>query len=939
MLKRYALGTLSLAIAVLSTAQTFTNATSSLPVTTASGGCVGVTDMDGDGLDDVATLDGSDQFRVFYQNPDGSFTDYDYGTVSTEAQWGFALGDIDNNGHKDLISGGSYDGVHYLSITSRGVATMASLNNGSLYTQCVNMADVNNDGHADYFACHDDGAPRIWLNDGSGNLAYDITGFDFMTNPATDMSGNYGSVWTDFDNDGDIDLYIAKCRQGVNSQADPRRWDRLFVNDGNGNYTDQAAAYGVENRWQTWSVDFGDVDNDGDLDLVATNHDNTIQLFENDGTGHYTEVTAGSGLEETGFFLQSHFEDFDNDGFLDLLVAGGVSFYFQGNGDLTFTEVTGLLPAAKVLHSFGIGDLNNDGFRDVFASYGDGYVSPDPSFPDRLWLNTPNANHWLDVKFEGTTSNRDGIGARATIYGPWGVQIREVRAGESYGIVNSFTAHFGLGPNTQVDSLVVSWPSGTVDTYTNIPADQAITALEGVCLSPTASITTAGSPIVCTGGAPLTLTANPGYTYLWSTGGTTQSIDVTAGGAYTVTIDDGQGCTGQTSITVAQDPDETPTVSASGETTICALDEVTLTSSAATGYQWSNGATTQSITVNAAASYTVTVTGTCGSYTSIPVVVDVLTAAAAPAANDVTIPVPGTADLTATGDSISWFDVAVGGTPVGAGDTWTTPFLNVTTSFWAEDAVVYGGGTSYGGRTTNATPGAYHTNADNYLVFEANEDFILRSVKVYANGTANRTIGLVELNGGTVLAQSTISIPDGESRVQLDFNVPAGGPYGLRVIGGNPQLWRDANGSNPVFPYALGSLGTITGTTVGAPNTLNFYYFFYDWEVEEPTTLCAGPRTEVLVTVGPVGIGETTGAAGLTVFPNPADDLVTIGWPAATGEVVVDVLDITGRIVRTTRAGAATGRMELDVDALAAGDYTVRVRVAGATAVQRLVVR
>jgi hypothetical protein len=109
--------------------------------------------------------------------------------------------------------------------------------------------------------------------------------------------------------------------------------------------------------------------------------------------------------------------------------------------------------------------------------------------------------------------------------------------------------------------------------------------------------------------------------------------------------------------------------------------------------------------------------------------------------------------------------------------------------------------------------------------------------------------------------------------------------------------------------------------------------------VEEPTTLCAGPRTEVEVTVGPVGIGETSGASGLTVFPNPADDLVTIGWPAATGEVVVDVMDITGRIVRTTRGGAATGRMDLDVAALAAGDYTVRVRVAGAIAVQRVVVR
>ncbi len=941
MLKRYALGALTLATAVLSTAQTFTNASALLSHTASGAACVGVTDMDGDGLDDIIQLDMSTHVYVLYQNPDHTFVTYDYGQVDASSQWGWAIADLNNDGHKDICSGVST--TRFLSITARGVYTLTNLNGPTIFTQCMTMADWDNDGKVDVFACNDVGPSNIWITDNSGTPIYDATFMPWATSctgTAGDMSGNYGSTATDFDNDGDIDLHISHCRQGVNDPADCRRWDRLFVNDGTNNYSDLAATYGLQNQEQVWTTDFGDIDNDGDLDAFSTTHSSTLMLFLNDGTGHFTNATAGSGLENTtGFFLQGKMEDMDNDGYIDIMTGSAEHFFHNNGGNGTFTEVTGKFPAAKQMHSMALGDLNVDGFQDVYATYGDGYVDGDPTFPDRLWLNTPNGNHWINVRLRGVQSNRDGVGGRVTITGPWGTQIREVHAGESYGIVISTNLHFGLGAETVIPTLTVTWPSGQVDTYTNVPADQNITVLEGSCISPVASISTSGNAVVCTGGAPLTLTANPGYTYLWSTNETSQSIDVTAGGTYTVTIDDGSGCTGQTSIMVAQDPDETPTVSASGETTICALDAVTLTSSAASGYLWSNGATTQSITVNTANSYTVTVNGTCGDYTSAATVVDVLAAASAPPAADVNIPTPGTADLTATGDTISWYDVAVGGTPVGAGNTWTTPFLNTNTSYWAEDAIVYGGAQFYGGRTNNASPGAYHNNADNYLIFDATSDLIIRSVKVYANGAGNRTIGLVDYNLGTVLAQATINVPTGESRIQLDFAVPAGGPYGLRVIGGNPQLWRDGNGSNPTFPYALGTLGTITGTTVAAPNTTNYYYFFYDWEVEEPTTLCAGPRTEVQVTVGPVGVIEQAGANGVNLFPNPTDAQLTLTFPAASGDVLVDVLDITGRLVMAQRGSAATGRVEMDVNALSAGDYTVRVRVAGNTTNQRVVVR
>ena len=480
------LRTLSLLIGCMqlsaSMAQSFTLSTSILTNQSArSGGCVGIADMDGDGLDDLILLHQSKTLSIDYQTADGSFTSYAYGNVSNSSQWGMAVGDVDNDGHKDLVSGGNGDGVHFVEISGRGVYTpVTNLNNGSMFMQCMNMMDMNNDGWLDVFGCHDNAAPRTWLNNGSGSLTYNAW-INYATSPSSDMSGNYGSTWTDFDNDGDVDLYITKCRQGVNNSSDPRRWNRLFVNDGSNNYTDQALAYGVQNREQSWSSDFADIDNDGDLDLITTNHSTTIQLFINDGTGHYTNATSGSGLEYSNFFLQTKCADLDNDTYIDLLVTEG-NYYFHNNGNGTFTRITNLLPhpsQSYTLHSFAMGDMNHDGAIDIYASYGTGYVDPSGSRDDELYLNNGNSNHWIDFELEGTESNRDAVGARVTLYGAWGVQMREVRAGESYGIVNSFNCHFGLGTYTEVDSAIVRWPSGTTDRYYNLAADQWVVVNEG----------------------------------------------------------------------------------------------------------------------------------------------------------------------------------------------------------------------------------------------------------------------------------------------------------------------------------------------------------------------------------------------------------------------------------------------------------------------------
>lgn len=919
----------------------FTNASDRKSTVTASGGCMGVVDMNNDGLDDMAILHNSRIFQVDYQNSDGTFTLVDYGTVSNSSQWGWAIGDIDNNGHKDMVSGGNYDGTHYVRVNAVGDGNLINLTGPNVYTQAMSIGDIDNDGRLDAFVCNDVGPNNLWFANTNGDLESNNSYINWATSPSSDMSGNYGSCFTDFDSDGDIDLHIAKCRQGVNDPNDPRRWNRLFVNDGSNSYSDQAPAYNLQIRNQTWTADFGDYDNDGDLDMVATNHDATIQLFENVNNTTFVDVTAGCGMEYNGFFLQSKFADMDNDGFLDVLIAGGDEHFFKGNGDGTFTRITDLFPAGRDMHSFATGDLNNDGFLDVFANYGTAYVTPDPGQPDRLWMNDGNDNHWFTVRLKGTVSNRDAVGTQVRIVGPWGTQVREVKAGESYGMVTTFACNFGLGEHTTIPTLIIRWPSGIEETFNNLPADQTVTVIENTCISPVATISTETAPIICGNGDALTLTANDGFDYTWSTGETTREIEVTESGAYTVTIDAGNGCTGTTSIFVQESPDETPTVTVTGLLPSCEGEQIQLTSSTAASYNWNNGAGNgQSIAVTTPGSYAVTIEGVCGQFTSAAVEVEFLDAPDAPEAFGASIPPNTSASLSANGDNIQWYDVATGGTAIATGNTFITPDLNTDMTYWVSASTEHGGDVGFGGATNKTNNGIYHTNADNYQLFMAYSDMIINSVKVYANSAGNRTIAVVDQGNGSTIATGTFMIPNGESRVELDFVVPEGGPYGLRVVGGNPGLWRDGQGSNPSYPYALGDLGVMTSSTASGSNATQYYYFFYDVEVSSPSTMCEGPRTEVVVNLAPTGMAEDGKNSTFNLWPNPTSGLLTIDLGGINGPVTVELTDLAGRTVQRTGLDQVQGgRATLDLGGLAPGGYTITIQHAAGRAMGRLVRR
>lgn len=451
-----------------------------------SGAPMGIADMNGDGLDDIIRLDGASTIRIDYQPSTGSsFTGFTYGQLQG-SQWGLAIADADENGFNDMFTGGGYNGLKLLKADDLGFSyNLSTISILPIFLQTANFADIDNDGHSDIFACNDVGLSHPYRNDGSGNYSYDLGLINAVSTVPSDNSGNYGSVWTDYDSDGDLDLYISKCRQGVSDPNDGRRLNLLFQNDGNGNFTDVAEAAGLLPHGQSWAADFADIDNDGDMDCLVLNHDIASNLYINDGNNQFTDIMATSGMANAlpgaGGGIQVKFVDFDNDTYVDVLIStlGNYHALFQNNGDQTFSFVNNWIPTNDRIHSFTTGDLNDDGFIDFIAGFGHSYNTPNNLINDKLFINNGNENHYFKVRLEGDESNINGIGSRIEIYGSWGKQIREIRSGESYGITSSLTAHFGLGDAENIDSLIVRWPSGYVDKINNPTVDQTIVVEEG----------------------------------------------------------------------------------------------------------------------------------------------------------------------------------------------------------------------------------------------------------------------------------------------------------------------------------------------------------------------------------------------------------------------------------------------------------------------------
>ena len=422
-----------------------------------------IVDMNGDFKDDIVSVISRTSLAISYQQNDGTFTSNTYTVPDTFVlpSWSIAAGDYDNNGYNDLMYG-SGTGIVFLKNNSTGTGFTTDRKTQSYLTQRTNFVDINNDGKLDAFACDDNAPNRYYINDGV-NLNHIQGGIgDFET------GGNYASNWFDFDNDGDIDVYIAKCGQGGSDVGG--NIDEFFQNNNNGTFTNIAIDANMANPEQTWSGAVGDYNNDGWMDVtvgVNSNSNGVTNVKKNNGNGTFTSVTSGSGYDTIINIGREYVaQDFDNDGYLDILGSGKNIMF--GDGNFHFTPN----PNSYNISDYDrpIGDLNNDGFLDIQNG-------------STILINNGNTNKWLNVNLQGIQSNRNGIGARIEIYGAWGKQIRDVQSGTGFQNMSSINAHFGIGQATTIEKVVIKWPSGIIDTLNNVNVNQNLLVVEGTTLA------------------------------------------------------------------------------------------------------------------------------------------------------------------------------------------------------------------------------------------------------------------------------------------------------------------------------------------------------------------------------------------------------------------------------------------------------------------------
>lgn len=292
----------------------------------------------------------------------------------------------------------------------------------------------------------------------------------------------------------------------------------------------------------------------------------------------------------------------------------------------------------------------------------------------------------------------------------------------------------------------------------------------------------------------------------------------------------------------------------SGRPVVAPGAPVTLTAIPGTAYQWTNGATTRSITVSQPGTYGCTVTTPCGTINAGSVTVSALEAPAAPVGTGDLLYGPGTAQLHASGQGeLVWYDAPTGGNELGIGEAFDTPVIDNTTSYWVGGRNVLPAEEISAGRPNSSGGASQLFNERQWMLFDAYEPFTLKSVKVYSGSVGQRHFVLVD-QLGNLIAEKHVEIPAGEIVVDLDFNVPKGTQhkftayYDAELSSGNAQVIAQnlrGNTSGVSYPYAIGAVGSITGSTMGSSR----YLFFYDWKVERGEVVAHGPRTEVVAQV------------------------------------------------------------------------------------------
>ena len=491
-------------------------------------------DYDNDGWMDLYLVNSGP--AVFYQprtplknalyrnNRDGTFTDVTdkAGVAGGTFGMGVAVGDYNNDGYPDLFVT-SYGRTILYRNNGDGSFTDVTAKAGVLvdgWTTSAAWFDYDNDGRLDLFVCsyvdydlrqqglicadrNKDGslyyhyciphlfkptASALFHNDGDGT-------FTRVRGTAVDrvLGKALGVVATDVDNDGLIDLVVA------NDTAP----NFLFRNRGHGQWIEDGVkagiAFGASGRPRSgMGIDAADVNGDGYTDVVVVNIDHeSFSLYESHKGDFFSDAAADHGLAQTTQLMSgwgAKFFDADNDGRVDLLLANGHPddviakrapevrykeplLLFQHDGRRlrnVSAQAGAVFSNAYAARGLAVGDFDNDGRVDALVGCNGGS-------PLLLRNVTAAGNHWLGVKLQGTTCNRDAVGARLTWSAGGSRHSRFKNGGGSYLSSHDPREVLGLGTAAKIDWLEIAWPmpSGKMERFTNLPVDRYVTIVEG----------------------------------------------------------------------------------------------------------------------------------------------------------------------------------------------------------------------------------------------------------------------------------------------------------------------------------------------------------------------------------------------------------------------------------------------------------------------------
>ena len=455
-----------------------------------------------------------------------------------------AWGDYDGDGWQDLLVSGTYlwrnKGDGAFENVTRTAGLKGSANIGV-------WADFDNDGHLDFYAGGQsvDLATRdlLWRNNGDGTF----TEVAESAGQVHDAHPTQAAAWGDYDADGHVDLYVANYEPaGRRARGTP---DALYRNSGNGIFTNVTAATGMKLRrsWCGRGASWADFDNDGDLDLYVSNYRlSRNYLWENQGDGTFVDTAQARGVMGIcnkphnlfGHTIGSAWGDFDNDGHLDLFCANlahpgryltfsDKSMLYRSSGppDWTFADIrraSGIL--YEETHSNPtLGDFDADGDLDIFitsvypkrpsflyenlggnrfrnvAWYAgvrtfNGWGSACCDYDNdgdldlvvcnwqetdlKLYRNDGHDSSWLKVKLVGTDCNRAAIGARVTVTAGALTQIREVSGGTGTGCQDPLTQLFGFGNHVGPVTVEVRWPCKRCQTLEQVALNQQLEIVE-----------------------------------------------------------------------------------------------------------------------------------------------------------------------------------------------------------------------------------------------------------------------------------------------------------------------------------------------------------------------------------------------------------------------------------------------------------------------------